>query len=245
MATGTARVGFFFSPCPRSTRSTSLHALPVYGSLTQPQRCLWYILIRVATSATNRTTVRGLLTLSPVGIFSVASESPEITLAVVARNRTPPIFLSCLQKCTPSHCPVCRGVYRRDKIKKLHVETTVNGRDEITRALSPSTIAEYLQMVAMVSGGGVLDVEIENVSARVDGWIAALPQNLILQVSCCFFFCIRTLCAAFDHFFFRGSTIVDSWIGDGYILALEWLVLTKSRAIVTTGPPCARFSQAG
>ncbi|KAF9648356.1 hypothetical protein BDM02DRAFT_2292481 [Thelephora ganbajun] len=67
----------------------------------------------------------------------------------------------CLQKCTPSHCPVCRGVYRKEKIKKLHVETTIMGRDEISRASSPSAIAEHLQMVAMVSGEGVLDVEVE------------------------------------------------------------------------------------
>lgn len=57
------------------------------------------------------------------------------------------------------------------------------GRDEISRASSPSVIAEYLQMVAMVSGEGVLDVDVEKVSSRVDGWIGSLPQNLKLQVS--------------------------------------------------------------
>lgn len=87
----------------------------------------------------------------------------------------------CLQKCTPSHCPVCRGGYRKEKIKKLHVETTLIGRDEISRISSPSAITEYLQMVAMISGEGVPDVEVENVSVRVDEWVASLPQNLKLQ----------------------------------------------------------------
>jgi hypothetical protein len=78
---------------------------------------------------------------------------------------------------------VCRGAYRKEKIKKLHVETTPIGRDEISRVSSPSAIAEHLQMVAMVSGEGVPDVDFERVSARVDEWIASLPQNLKLQVS--------------------------------------------------------------
>lgn len=53
-------------------------------------------------------------------------------------------------------------------------------------------------MVAMVSGEGVLDVEVEKVCARVDGWIASLPQNMKLQVSPCFFasvFCSRAVYA--------------------------------------------------
>lgn len=100
---------------------------------------------------------------------------------------------------------MCRGVYRKEKIKKLHVETTVTGRDDITRASSPSAIAEYLHMVAMVSGEGVLEVEVEKVSARVDEWIASLPQNMKLQVSVVF--CLRILCICFrtrifDHIFF-------------------------------------------
>jgi hypothetical protein len=177
---------------------------------------LWYILIRAAISATNHTTVKGLHTLSPVGIFFVASESPMITLASVARNRTLPVFRSCLQKCTPSHCPVCRGVYRKEKIKKLHVETTVVGRDETSRASSPSVIAEYLQMVAMVSGEGVLDVDVERVSTRVDGWIGSLPQNLKLQVSCRFFasaFCSRTasVCGLRSRFLWHHNRWQLTW----------------------------------
>jgi len=116
------------------------------------------------------------------------------------------VISSCLQKCSPSHCPVCRGAYRKEKIKKLHVETTIVGRDDIIRVSSPSAIAEYLQMVAMVSGEGILDVDVEKVSARVDEWIASLPQNMKLQVSLRLFasafsaFCFRT--RVFDHFFF-------------------------------------------
>lgn len=98
---------------------------------------------------------------------------------------------------------MCRGVYRKEKIKKLHVETTITGRDEITRASSPSVIAEYLQMVAMVSGEGVLDVEVEKVSTRVDEWIASLPQNLKLQVSDSFFLLPHSLHFASVH----GSSI--------------------------------------
>ena len=60
---------------------------PVYGPSTLPQRCLWYILIHAATSATNRTIARGRPTPSPVDIFSVASESPVIALVVVARHK--------------------------------------------------------------------------------------------------------------------------------------------------------------
>lgn len=73
---------FFLTPRARSF----LTPPPVYGPSTRPQRCLWYILIRVVTFATNRTTVRGLPTLLPVDIFFVASESPVITLASVARH---------------------------------------------------------------------------------------------------------------------------------------------------------------
>ena len=83
MATGTTRLGSFFS---HPTARPFLTPPPVYGPLTPPQRCLLYILIHVAISATNRTTVRGLPTPSPVGIFFVASESPVIVLATVARN---------------------------------------------------------------------------------------------------------------------------------------------------------------
>lgn len=150
----------------------------------------------------------------------------------MAHNEPLPISLSCLQKCTPSHCPVCRGVYRKEKIKKLHVETTPIGRDEISRVSSPSATAEYLQMVAMVSGEGVPDVDVEKVSARVDEWVASLPQNLKLQVSH-FFFCFRTsafcfLARIFDHLLFRNSTTVGSRLGDGSFLAFERSALTKT-----------------
>jgi len=124
----------------------------------------------------------------------------------------------CLQKCSPSHCPVCRGVYRKEKIKKLHVETAIVGRDDITRVSSPPAIAEYLQMVAMVSGEGVLDVEVEKVGARVDEWIASLPQNMKLQVS------HRLFASAFSAFasapassitsFFCYSTMAGGKLGD-------------------------------
>ena len=129
-----------------------------------------------------------------------------------------PVISSCLQKCFPSHCPVCRGVYRKEKIKKLHVETTIVGRDEITRVSSPSAIAEYLQMVAMVSGEGVLDIDVEKVSARVDEWIASLPQNMKLQVSrrlfasAFFDFCFRT--RIFGHIFSCDSTMAGGRLED-------------------------------
>lgn len=70
-------------------------------------------------------------------------------------------------------------------------------------------------MVAMVSGEGVLDVEVERVSARVDEWIASLPQNLKPQVSRFFFasafsaFCFLVR-RTFDHILFRDSTIFGS-----------------------------------
>jgi len=137
---------------------------------------------------------RGLPTPSHAAIFSVASES---TGHHARRCGSATKHYSCLQKCSPSHCPVCRGAYRKEKIKKLHVETTIQGRDEITRVSSPSAIAEYLQMVAMVSGEGILDVEVEKVSTRVDEWIASLPQNMKLQVSHRFF------ASAFFAFCFR------------------------------------------
>lgn len=81
------------------------------------------------------------------------------------------------------------------------------GRDEVSRVSSPSVIAEYLQMVAMVSGEGVVDTEVENVSARVDEWIASLPQNLKLQVSRCF------LPPHFPHFASsHGSSITSCFV---------------------------------
>ena len=144
-------------------------------------------------------------------------------------------IFSCLQKCSPSHCPVCRGVYRKEKIKKLHVETAIAGRDDITRVSSPPAIAEYLQMVAMVSGEGVLDVEVEKVSARVDEWIASLPQNMRLQVSRRLFtsafsaFCFRT--RIFDHFFFCDSTMVGGKLAG--VRPLE-----VSRARMADQPSC-------
>lgn len=146
--------------------------------------------------------------LSPVDTFSAASESAMIELVSVARNQTLFIFFSCLQKCSPSHCPVCRAVYRKEKIKKLHVETNVVGRDEVSRISSPSAISEYLHMVAMVSGEGVLDVEIEKVSVRVDEWVASLPQNLKLQVGHLFLFAsaFSALC------FLTRTSITPSWL---------------------------------
>lgn len=95
------------------------------------------------------------------------------------------------------------------------------GRDEISRASSPSAIAEYLQMVAMVSGEGVLDVEIEKVSARVDEWIASLPQNLKLQVSL-----LRFLLPHFPHLAsVRSTRVFDhvfSWLHSRWQLAWGW-----------------------
>src|ERR1700753_1383860 len=114
-------------------------------------------------------TPKGHRTPSPVDTFSAASKSAMTILVPLANNQ---ILSSCLQKCTPSHCPVCRGVYRKEKIKKLHVETTLPGRDEVSRVSSPSAIAEHLHMVAMVSGQGVLDIDVEKVSARVDEWVS-------------------------------------------------------------------------
>ena len=48
---------------------------PVRGFSAPPSRCLWYILIHVATSVTSRTIARGPPMPSPVDIFSVTSES--------------------------------------------------------------------------------------------------------------------------------------------------------------------------
>jgi hypothetical protein len=126
---------------------------------------------------------------------------------------------------------VCRGVYRKEKIKKLHVETTLTGRDEVSRASSPSVIAEYLQMVAMVSGEGVADIEVERVGARVDEWVASLPQNLRLQVGNRFLlphfpqFCF--LARIFDHILFRGSTPLAVGLGTENFTVFEWPELTK------------------
>ena len=119
------------------------------------------------------------------------------------------------------------------------------GRDEITRVSSPSAIAEYLQMVAMVSGEGVLDVEVEKVSARVDEWIASLPQNMKLQVS------RRLFASAFFTFCFRTASSITSFLvtlavnlgmsAHGKYLMFGWL--TNTRVIVPTGPPRARIGQ--
>ncbi|KAF9788509.1 hypothetical protein BJ322DRAFT_640152 [Thelephora terrestris] len=122
-----------------------------------------------------------MLILHPDSCCDICNESydPQRSPYAIACGH---IFCcDCLKKCSPSHCPVCRGAYRKEKIKKLHVETTPMGRDEISRVSSPSAIAEHLQMVAMVSGEGVPDVDFDRVSARVDEWIASLPQNLKLQ----------------------------------------------------------------
>ena len=155
-----------------------------------------------------------------------------IAFVFVAHSETSPISPSCLQKCTPSHCPVCRGGYRKEKIKKLHVETALIGRDEISRVSSPSAITEYLQMVAMISGEGVPDIEVEKVSVRVDEWVASLPQNLKLQVSHRFFFCFRVcfLVRTFDHILFRDSRVVGTQLEDEGSLGFECSMLTKSRS---------------
>jgi hypothetical protein len=89
-ATSTAHAGFFLT-LPLGTRARALlPPPPVYGSsVPLIQRCLWFILIRTATSATNPTTARGLPTLLPVGIFSAPSESPVPTPSLWL---TPQIF---------------------------------------------------------------------------------------------------------------------------------------------------------
>lgn len=69
---------FLSHPAFGSRARPLLTPSPVYGPPTLPQRCSWYILIRVATSATNHTTIRGHPMLSLVGIFFVASESPRV-----------------------------------------------------------------------------------------------------------------------------------------------------------------------
>lgn len=97
------------------------------------------------------------------------------------------------------------------------------GRDDVSRASSPPAIAEYLQMVAMVSGEGVSDDEVEKVGVRIDGWIASLPQNLKLQVSRRFFapafsaFASARTTRIFDHFFF-------SWLHNPWQLAWGWKI---------------------
>ena len=78
-------------------------------------------------------------------------------------------------------------------------------------------------MVAMVSGEGVLDVEIEKVGSRVDGWISSLPQNLRLQVGLRFllphFVSVRST-RIFDRAP-RSSAIAGSWPGDGNFLCVD------------------------
>jgi len=80
-------------------------------------------------------------------------------------------------------------------------------------------------MVAMISGEGVPDIEVEKVSVRVDEWVASLPQNLKLQVSHPFFasafsaFCF--LVRTFDHTLFRESPVVDSQLENEKILGFE------------------------
>ena len=98
------------------------HASP----LNSAPRCLWYTLTHVATSAPNHTIVRGFPTPSPVGTFSVLSASPTIMFAAVIYSSTEQLnavhYFSCLQRYTPSHCPLCREVCRGEKIKELRVK---------------------------------------------------------------------------------------------------------------------------
>ena len=78
---------------------------------------------------------------------------------------------------------MCGEVCGGEKIKKLFVETTITESDGTVWASQRSAIAEYLHMVAMVSGEEASEVEVENVRTRVNEWAASLPQNLRLQVS--------------------------------------------------------------
>jgi hypothetical protein len=106
-------------------------------------------------------------------------------------------------------------------------------------------------MVAMVSGEGVMEVEVEKVVTRVNEWIASLPQNLKLQVS------RRFLLPHFPHLLPHAdlrsrSTAAPPWSavslgmsGHESYLALGWLALTESNVIVATGPSRARSGQAG
>jgi len=120
------------------------------------------------------------------------------------------------------------------------------GRDEISRASSPSVIAEYLQMVAMVSGEGILDVDVEKVSSRVDGWIVSLPQNLKLQVSSICFasaFCFRAAYADLRSRFVAPQLLAVDF--DRNFIVFGWPMLTKFPVIVTAGPSCARIGKTG
>lgn len=97
----------------------------------------------------------------------------------------------------------------------------------------------------MVSGEGVLDVEIEKVGARVDGWIASLPQNMKLQVSPRFLlphFAPVRATRVFDRAP-CSSAIAGSWLGDENFLVYRRPALTKFYIVVTAGPPCIGLSQ--
>ena len=96
-------------------------------------------------------------------------------------------------------------------------------------------------MVAMVSGEGVLDDEIDKVGSRVDGWISSLPQNLRLQVGPRFFLLPHFVSVRSTRIFDRApcsSAIAGSWPGDGNFLMCGRPALTKFYAVVATGPPC-------
>lgn len=91
---------------------------------------------------------------------------------------------SCLTKCTPTICPICRGKYKLDRIKKLHVEAAPNATTQGNT--TQTAFAEYLQMVAMVSGVEASEEDVNQVATRVEEWINTLPsQHLHVSFSSC------------------------------------------------------------
>lgn len=84
--------------------------------------------------------------------------------------------LQCLQSLVPSICPLCRKAFRREKIRKLHIDRfTSNGDQE---SAGDTEENELLQRLVLLFGEHTPDDNVESVVGEAHDWLSTREDNL-------------------------------------------------------------------
>lgn len=87
------------------------------------------------------------------------------------------VTFSCLQKTTPSNCPLCRRGYNPDRIKRLHVDRPTESPENETA----QDVTKWLEQIALVSAGQTNNDDWMDVARDAQIWLESRsPETVCL-----------------------------------------------------------------
>lgn len=90
------------------------------------------------------------------------------------------VTFSCLQKTTPSNCPLCRRGYNPDRIKRLHVDRPTESPENETAR----DVTKWLEQIALASAGQSNNDDWMDVARDAQIWLEGRsPDTVCLSSS--------------------------------------------------------------